>query len=253
MKNTALKFIFFCLAMLSAAFSPYNPNHQQLRVEYSNKLRALKQAEAPRPLTLVNLEELEHGKKNISNGLLFTYKNRKAVNVSIAGNFSNWRLIPMKRSVNGIWYYFQSVREDDTNTDGYIKYKFSVDGIWTSDPSNSLQENDGNGSFLSVTNLPSPYFSPHITYRIVGKSNIEFRLYKPEARLISLVGDFNNWNPENDLLKRGKDGIWRLTKRLPAGTYRYIFIIDGKACPDMYNQESASTVNGEICSLITIR
>ena len=251
MKKIALRLTILLAATLMTAFSPYNQSYRQIKVEYSNKFINLKYAEPPRALTVLDVEELEPGKKKISNGLLFTYKNRKAIKVSIAGNFSNWRLIPMKRSNNGVWYYFKSIDENTTYNE--IKYKYSVDGTWASDPTNPVQENDGNGSFISVTDTPKPFFSSHITYRVIGKNSIEFRLYKPEARLISLMGDFNNWNPENDLMKRGNDGVWRLTKRLPSGTYRYIYMVDGKPCPDMYNQESASTVNGEICSLITIK
>ena len=60
-------------------------------------------------------------------------------------------------------------------------------------------------------------------------------------------------NPENDLLSKGRDGVWRLKKRLPKGTHRYKYIIDGEWLPDTYNANSASDDNGDVCSLITVR
>jgi 1,4-alpha-glucan branching enzyme len=242
-----MKKITMCLFIISAAavlsgFSPYGGG--KLPVEYWYKLQSLERSSSPRAITLIDEE------RKMANGLLFTYKNRKAESVLVAGTFSQWKPMSMKRGTNGIWYHFQSA-DDDAET-GDIKYKFSVDGIWTPDPGNPIRENDGTGSFLSVSREPSMYKSTRITYRVTGKNTIEFRLYKPSARLISLVGDFNNWNPENDLMRRGDDGIWRLSKRLPAGRYRYIYLIDGSGTPDLYNPQSSSTVNGEVCSLIAI-
>ena len=217
-----------------------------LPVEYSYKLNFLENSSLPRSMTLIDIEE----KTKVTNGLLFTYRSRKAASVSVSGNFSSWTSMPMKRGVNGVWYYFYSVESDERPKD--VKYKFCADGIWTHDPRNPFQENDGAGSLLSVSSAPFPYYTTRVTYKITGKDSIEFRIYEPGAKLISLVGDFNNWNPENDLMQRGRDGIWRLTKRLAPGKYRYIYLVDGKGTPDLYNPQSSSTVTGDICSLLVI-
>ena len=217
-----------------------------LPVESSYKLNSLDNSSAPRSMALIDLE----GAAKVTSGLLFTYKSRKAVSVSISGNFSSWTHIPMKRGVNGVWYYFYSVESDEQIRE--IRYKFYVDGIWTHDPRNPFQENDGTGSRLSLSSAPSPHYTTRVTYKMTGKNTVEFRTYDPAARLISLVGDFNNWNPENDLMQRGRDGIWRLTKRLTPGKYRYMYFIDGRGTPDLYNPNSSSTISGDICSLIII-
>jgi len=218
-----------------------------LPVEYSSKLSSLDNSSAPHPMMLIDLEK----ESKVTNGLLFTYKSRKAVSVSISGNFSSWVPVPMKRGVNGVWYYFYSVQSEEQVRD--IKYKFYVDGIWIHDPRNPFKENDGAGSLLSTSSAPSPYYATNVTYKMTGKNTVEFRVYNSAARMISLVGDFNNWNPENDLMQRGRDGIWRLTKRLMPGTYRYIYLVDGKETPDLFNPQSSSTVNRGICSLIVIK
>ena len=240
MNKIAIKFlILFVVIFFNVFFG--------LPTEYSHKLKSLDNSSAPRSMTLIDME----GTAKVTNGLLFTYKSRKAVSVSISGNFLSWTPVSMRRGVNGVWYYFYSVESDEQLKD--VKYKFYVDGIWIHDPRNPFQENDGAGSLISVSSAPSPYYTTHTTYKITGKNTVEFRIYNSTARLISLVGDFNNWNPENDLMHRGKDGIWRLTKRLTSGEYRYMYLVDGKRTPDLYNPQSSSTITGDICSFLVIQ
>ncbi len=58
---------------------------------------------------------------------------------------------------------------------------------------------------------------------------IEIVFVAPEASTVSLVGEFNAWNPaRHTMTRRGKDGTWRATLRLPPGAYEYGFIIDGQ-------------------------
>jgi len=87
---------------------------------------------------------------------------------------------------------------------------------------------------------------------IEGVKGVHFAVWAPNAEAVSVIGDFNHWNPENDLLKKGDDGIWRLRKRIPTGMYRYRYIIDGAWQPDIYNPLSGSDDTGEICSILKI-
>ncbi len=49
-----------------------------------------------------------------------------------------------------------------------------------------------------------------------------------EAKTVALVGDFNNWDTENLLLKERKDGSFSISRSLPSGaTYQFRFLIDG--------------------------
>jgi len=231
--------------ILLFSFSPYQ---KELKTEYYYNLQYLKESSSPRQMTMIDIDNLGRNKPTLNNGTLFTYKNREVMKAAIAGNFSSWQPRVMKRSKFGVWYYFLP----GENSDRTISYKFIINGIWTPDPMNQTRENDGSGSYVSLADPVTPYMSKQLTYRSLGKNTIEFRIYKPGARFISIVGDFNNWNPENDLLTQHKDGIWRLTKRIPRGTYRYKFIVDGEWVPDLYNLKSASDDNGDICSILTI-
>lgn len=49
------------------------------------------------------------------------------------------------------------------------------------------------------------------------------------AKVVSLVGDFNDWDINAQPLKKQKDGSFKATVELPVGTeYQYRFIIDGE-------------------------
>ncbi len=59
--------------------------------------------------------------------------------------------------------------------------------------------------------------------------DILLRCDAPLAFRVSLIGDFNAWNPWSHLMERHSDGSWRIHVALSRGTYHYLFIIDGKS------------------------
>lgn len=227
----------------------FNYDDRQLATVYYNNLKFLKQADGPQRLRMISTGARPGQSTICQDGVLFSYKNRGARSVRIAGSFNGWKAVPMERSTNGIWYHFLPAVSSGRD----ITYKYLVDGIWTPDPLNEERMDDRMGSYLSVTEPVVKTEGKHVSWRKIGKNSIEFRVYRPDASCISLVGDFNNWNPEHDLMAKGQDGIWRLRKKLFPGTYRYEFIIDGDWVPDIYNIRSGSDTNGSACSIIEIR
>lgn len=59
------------------------------------------------------------------------------------------------------------------------------------------------------------------------KKAITFEFYAPLAKKVSLAGNFNDWTPEKNPLKRDKTGNWSLILSLPAGRYEYRYLVDG--------------------------
>ncbi len=223
-------------------------NDSDVKTLYLQSLKFLKNSEAPERVKVIRSDHTGGVGKMIEEGLLFSYKNRGARQVHVAGNFSGWKPITMTKSDNGIWYYFLSL--DGGNQK--VEYKYLVDGHWIMDPQNADRIDDGMGSYLSTIESPISSERKRVTYRNIDKTIVEFRIYKPRATFVSIVGDFNYWNPENDLLTKGKDGVWRLQKKLYPGKYRYKYIIDGDWVPDLYNSNSGSDNSGTICSIIEI-
>ncbi len=239
-----IKTVFLIIIFSISAFAS---NHREIPMYYYS-LKFLKKADSPVITRMVRVDKISSGKKILSKGILFTYKNRKALDVKIGGNFNFWNPESMQRSDNGVWYFFL----EGERAQKKIEYKLNVDGIWITDPKNRNRMDDCSGSYISFVHFQKDREGKQISYRLVDNRTVEFRIYNPQAKLISLVGDFNHWNPENDLLQKGTDGIWRLRKRLPAGTFRYRYIIDGEWSADLYNSRSASDSSGEICSFITL-
>jgi len=59
------------------------------------------------------------------------------------------------------------------------------------------------------------------------KAKVKFEYSAPEAKEVSLVGNFNLWNSRANPMKRDKKGIWKVTLPLEPGRYEYRFIADG--------------------------
>lgn len=217
----------------------------EYRQVYSSKLFKLKVSSAPEKIQLVDLDNIAGGSM-VKRGTLFTYKNRIAGEVFICGNFTHWQTRKMRRSKDGVWFFFLPLG----NHGETLEYKYNVDGLWTPDPKNPNEKDDMNGSYLSLSQEKKVENYAHISFRKISRGVVEFRIYKPSAKIISLVGDFNNWNPEEDLMERDSRGVWRLKKKLLPGQYRYRYIIDGKWTVDVYNPNSSSDNTGELCSII---
>ncbi len=235
--------------LASILFLAFNSDEEAGKTIYFNSLKILSRADGPQKVAMIYTGRHSGQSTLDSTGILFSYKNRGAQSVKISGNFSRWKPVQMERSDNGVWYYFLPAREGGRE----ITYKYVVDGILIRDPLNPDRVDDRMGSYLSIAEPAVKSEGKHITWRMLGGNMVEFRLYRPEASFVSLVGDFNHWNPEDDLLARGDNGVWRLKKKLFRGVYRYKFIVDGEWIPDVYNRHSASDDTGEVCSLIEIK
>lgn len=234
------------IILLAFPLMAFTDSNQQ--VMYYHTLPLLKTASEPKDVKMI-LTRNPEGKIELKTGILVTYYNRSARNVAIAGNFSYWQEKKMARSDFGVWYYFIEAENDKSN----FSYKFLVDNIWIADPLNSLKTDDQNGGYYSVAYSELKENPRFAKTKIKKNQLVEFKIYHPSAEFISVVGDFNHWNPENDLLERENDGMWHLTKKLPKGTYRYQFVVDGEWEVEQNNENSSTAIDGKVCSVITVK
>ncbi len=57
---------------------------------------------------------------------------------------------------------------------------------------------------------------------------VQFMLVAPNASTVSVVGDFNDWDPAATPLREGADaGVWTITVPLSAGRHQYVFMVNG--------------------------
>ena len=56
---------------------------------------------------------------------------------------------------------------------------------------------------------------------------LNFICQAPQAKGVSVIGDFNQWQANAHPLKRHVDGSWQGAIPLPHGHHRYAFLVDG--------------------------
>ena len=73
-----------------------------------------------------------------------------------------------------------------------------------------------------------------------------------QAQAVSLVGDFNNWDPTLHKMRRMPDRAWLLMVELKHGHHRYAFLIDGILTLDPRAQGVTRNDQGERVSLVPV-
>lgn len=94
----------------------------------------------------------------------------------------------------------------------------------------------------------------HSHFRPVKKTvkPVNFVCSAPEAKAVSLVGDFNDWDPQALPMKRHPDGSWTGQVTLGQGHHHYQFVIDGKLTLDPRAQGVARNEKDEKVSLVAV-
>ncbi len=255
-----LTLLIVALSVLPISFVEATPregyNSQDGAIEkrsFSRKIRfytlyqieQLERSFSPRYVRIMRFRKKGAKSKPAQKGILFTYEGYRNKNVAVAGDFNNWSPLPMRRNQRGIFYYILTPRKDEQGQkiDRYA-YKYLADGIWKRDPQNKSYQYDETGALFSLFYLDNYDIDRQVHAAIVsqgrgkGEKLVEFSIYLPKARNVSLVGNFNNWNPDHDLMTGDKDGLFRYRLYLSSGEYSYMYIADGRWILDKYNQET---------------
>ena len=92
-------------------------------------------------------------------------------------------------------------------------------------------------------------FSPH-----VENGGVTFVFRGGEAGNVQIVGEFNDWTPEDcALYKANGESEWRKEFDLAPGSYEYQFIIDGRWEPDPNNPFRIEGLYGGFNSIVEVR
>jgi 1,4-alpha-glucan branching enzyme len=83
--------------------------------------------------------------------------------------------------------------------------------------------------------------------------SVRFALHKPDAKRVSLCGEFNGWSPTATPMKRQNDGVWETTVALAPGSYQYKFVVDGEWIADPAAQKNVPNEHGSRNSLIEVQ
>jgi hypothetical protein len=61
----------------------------------------------------------------------------------------------------------------------------------------------------------------------VENGKVMFSFFRPQAKEVFLVGDFNGWQADSLPMRRGEGGYWKAQMELPQGQYRFRYLADG--------------------------
>jgi 1,4-alpha-glucan branching enzyme len=81
---------------------------------------------------------------------------------------------------------------------------------------------------------------------------VNFFCSAPEAQQVSVIGDFNEWRPEANPMRRQPDGGWATQVPLHHGHHLYLFLVDGQPLLDPRAQGYARNAHNERVSMIAV-
>ncbi|HER24822.1 MAG TPA: hypothetical protein ENO17_07230 [Candidatus Atribacteria bacterium] len=71
--------------------------------------------------------------------------------------------------------------------------------------------------------------SPDTSPICSAEVKFSLRLNDNQPHTVAIAGDFNNWNPQANILEDPeRDGVWTGTLKLEPGRYEYMFVMDGE-------------------------
>jgi hypothetical protein len=134
-----------------------------------------------------------------------------------------------------------------------LRYRIVVDGVWMADPSNPVREIDDRGVEVSVYEVESEVMrfvaNPDVK---AGRATFVYR-GKPGTR-VSLVGDFNAWDPfaPGYLMSEIRPGEFTATVEVRAGRHYYAYFAEGRKVLDEANSDTGIDPDGRRVSSFTV-
>jgi len=155
--------------------------------------------------------------------------------------------VPDPYKDSGIQFHVLEVPEDLKE----IGYRLVINGLWTTDPNNTLTRRDlVSGLILSVVRMPP---RPIKLDPLKGlPEGLTFTFNGPPGETVTVAGSFNSWDPFMYELKENPAGVYTLTLPLPPGTYQYVFFCQGKRFVDLNNPRRSYSREGKASSEITV-
>ena len=85
-----------------------------------------------------------------------------------------------------------------------------------------------------------------------GRHPLHVEFSHPTATAVAIAGTFNNWRPETTPMVDMGHGRWLKELVLPAGTYEYLFVVDGGWLADPLAQATTPNPFGGVNSVVTV-
>lgn len=96
-------------------------------------------------------------------------------------------------------------------------------------------------------------FKKNDRYSAKGTSRVvNFLCVAPQAKGVSVIGDFNNWEPNANPMQRLPDGGWVAHIALHHGHHQYLFLVDGVPALDPKASGISRNEKKERVSLVAV-
>jgi len=100
---------------------------------------------------------------------------------------------------------------------------------------------------------PQPPIQPvSERFPALEKQEITLAFFAPEARVVNVAGNFNNWRPDATPLKNTGNGKWAVRLRLRSGRYEYRFVVDGRWSEDPQASQRVANLYGGFNSVFMV-
>jgi len=127
-----------------------------------------------------------------------------------------------------------------------LKYRLNIDGLLVNDPANPDSSSNLIGVSFSHIEIPERLLVKKITNpKKTVEGELSFSYEALPGKIISLVGDFNQWDPYSHVLEETAPGFYTITIRVSDGRHFYYFYIDGQKHYDPYNLNQMISDTGE--------
>jgi len=161
---------------------------------------------------------------------------RDSADFYVDGRF-NRRLEPYIDS--GIMFHLEVIPANMINMD----YRLIIDGLWMNDPKNPVSVTRSSGVVESRVVLPQrPVQVP------VEPGTYRFSFRAPPGEIVTVAGNFNNWDPFMFVLRETSPGYYTLTLPFPPGRFLYTFFLRGEQILNPLNPRRVFTREGNAVS-----
>ena len=132
-----------------------------------------------------------------------------------------------------------------------IKYRLIIEGLWTTDPLNSVKEYDDDVNlYFSVVNAVN---ADNYNTEVTEDGFVHFVYRADPGEEVWLSGSFCNWDPWIYTMHETRPGIYELNLPLADGTYYYNYYIGFTPTVDNTNSQKAYTSDGRMVSVIKVK
>jgi hypothetical protein len=149
------------------------------------------------------------------------------------------------RNQNGVYFLVYDLAPDSPTT---LQYRLIVDGLWQGDPTNPDGFRNDQGILLNRVKLDAGALPPHDGPVQGYYGELEFSYHGKPGQQVSIVGNFNQWDPFASYLEEVQPGDYRLSLTLPPGTVLYRFVVGTKSVLDPGNGHTGHDDQGGVFS-----